>query len=109
MSETVDTEKLYEHLQAVIRDSEALLKATASFAGEHVQKARTKAEESLQAAKQRLTDVEDDVVQQAREFVRSGQQYVHDRPWQSIGWAAVIGFVLGAVLMRSGGGRGREL
>ena len=42
-----------EELQAVVRDAEALLQATATHTGERVASVRARAEESLQQAKQR--------------------------------------------------------
>lgn len=98
--EHVSAEQLLENLQAVIRDSEALLKATASFAGDKVGEARARAEESLAAAKARLGEAQDDVVGRAREFVDIGQTFVRDKPWQAMGIAAAVGFLLGAVLTR---------
>ena len=47
MADNVSTDKLIEDLHAVVRDAEDLLKATASQAGEKVQQARARAEESV--------------------------------------------------------------
>ncbi|MGC2462130.1 MAG: YqjD family protein [Steroidobacteraceae bacterium] len=101
MSDPVDAAQLFEHLQAVIRDSDALLKASASYAGDKIDQARTQAAESLAAAKERLADIQAGVVGQTREYVQKGDQYVRDNPWQSVGFAALAGFVLGALLLRS--------
>ncbi|MEO6368991.1 MAG: DUF883 family protein, partial [Steroidobacteraceae bacterium] len=49
----VTVDKLLQDLQTVVADAEALLKATASQAGEKVQEARAKAAESLTAARER--------------------------------------------------------
>jgi ElaB/YqjD/DUF883 family membrane-anchored ribosome-binding protein len=105
MNDQVTADKLLGLLQTVIRDSDALLKATATYAGDKVDHARSKAEESLRAAKARLADVQENVVEQARDFISTGDQYVRDKPWQSIGFAAAIGFLLGALIARS---RGRD-
>ena len=48
-ADPVDAEQLYEHLQAVIRDSEALLKASASYAGDKIDVAKAQAAETLAA------------------------------------------------------------
>jgi ElaB/YqjD/DUF883 family membrane-anchored ribosome-binding protein len=100
-NEPVDAEQLYEHLQTVIRDSDALIKASASYAGDKIDQARTQAEESLAAAKERLADVQDGLMIQGREYALKGDQYVRDNPWQSVGFAALAGFVFGALLLRS--------
>jgi ElaB/YqjD/DUF883 family membrane-anchored ribosome-binding protein len=101
MSERVTSEDLYQHLQAIIRDTEALMQATASFAGDKAEQARAKAGDSLRAAKERIGNVQDDMTERAQDYLRQGQQYVRDNPWQSIGVAAGIGLLVGALLLGS--------
>jgi ElaB/YqjD/DUF883 family membrane-anchored ribosome-binding protein len=101
MADPVDAEQLYEHLQAVIRDSEALLKASASYAGDKIDVAKTQAADTLAAAKERLSEVQDGIMGQTREYVQRGDEYVRENPWQSVGFAALAGFVFGALLLRS--------
>lgn len=101
MTDPVDAEQLYEHLQAVIRDSEALLKASASYAGDKIDVAKAQAAETLASAKERLAEVQDGIVEHGREYALKGDQYVRDNPWQSVGFAALAGFVFGALLLRS--------
>jgi ElaB/YqjD/DUF883 family membrane-anchored ribosome-binding protein len=96
---TVD--KLLEDLQAIVTDAEELLKATAGHAGEKVQEARARAEESLSAARERLGDVRDDALRQARDMVSSGEQYVRRHPWQAIGIAAGAGLLVGLLISLS--------
>ena len=93
-------DKLMEDLRAVVADAEELLKATASQTGERISAARARAEESLQAAKVRLADARDTAVEQARLAVKTGDEYVHDNPWQAVGVAAVVGIVIGALITR---------
>ena len=101
MTDPVDAEQLYEHLQAVIRDSEALLKASASYAGDKIDVAKAQAAETLASAKERLAEVQDSILSQGRDYALKGDQYVRDNPWQSVGFAALAGFVFGALLVRS--------
>ncbi len=101
MNESVDAEQLYEHLQALIRDSDALLKASASFAGDKIDQAKVQAAQSLAAAKERLADVHEGIMGQTREYAQRGDEYVRENPWQSVGFAALAGFVVGALLLRS--------
>ena len=101
MTDPVDAEQLYEHLQAVIRDSEALLKASASYAGDKIDVAKAQAAETLASAKERLAEVQDTILSQGRDYALKGDQYVRDNPWQSVGFAALAGFVFGALLVRS--------
>lgn len=99
MAEKVTPQDLYQHLQDVIRDTEALLQATASYAGDKADQARTRAGESLRAAKVRLSEMQDDVMDRTRDYVKQSDQYVRDNPWQSVGLAAGLGLLLGALLI----------
>jgi ElaB/YqjD/DUF883 family membrane-anchored ribosome-binding protein len=91
------TDKLLDDLRRVVEDTEALLAATAGQAGERARDARTRAEDSLRQARDRL---EEEVVGRARDAARDTDRYVHDNPWQSVGIAAGVAFVLGLLLSR---------
>jgi len=83
------TDKLTQDLRAVIGDAEALLKATAGQTGERIEKIRTRAEESVRVARERLQDAGEDL---------NGR--VHDNPWTAVGVAAGIGLIAGLILAR---------
>jgi len=100
MTAQVTTEKLFADLQAVVRDAEALLKATGGLAGDKVQEVRARAEESIKQARERIDSVENDAVRRAKEMAGAAEGYVRDNPWQAIGVAAGIGLVLGVLLSR---------
>lgn len=97
-AEPVTTAKLKEDLQAVMRDAEALLKATASQTGEKIQEVRARAEESLRTARQRLTEMQGDALEQARAAAQTAEEYVRKNPWQSLGVAAAVGLLVGLLL-----------
>jgi ElaB/YqjD/DUF883 family membrane-anchored ribosome-binding protein len=94
------TDKLLDDLRRVVEDTEALLAATAGQAGERARDARTRAEDSLRQARDRLKGLEKEVVGRARDAARDTDRYVHENPWQSIGIAAGVAFVLGLLLSR---------
>lgn len=96
----VTVDKLLQDLQTVVADAEALLKATASQAGEKVQEARARAAESISAARERIADAKDSAVEQARELVDTGEEYVRDNPWTSVGIAAAVGVLAGLLIRR---------
>lgn len=100
MNTEVNTDKLIEDLKVVIRDAEALIKATSSQTGEKIQEVRAKAEESLRQAKVRLTEAETEALRRAREVADATEEYVRENPWQSIGVAAGIGLLLGVLISR---------
>jgi ElaB/YqjD/DUF883 family membrane-anchored ribosome-binding protein len=100
-AEPATVDKLLEDLQAVVTDAEELLKATAGQAGEKVQEVRARAEESLSAARDRLGEMQGNAVQQARELVSSGEEYVRRNPWQAVGIAAGAGLLVGLLISLS--------
>src|SRR3954447_22628807 len=96
----VNKDKLIEDLKVVAQDVEALLRATASQTGEKLSEARTRAEESLRSARERLTEASDEIADRTRAAANAADQYVRDNPWHAVGIAAGIGFAVGLLLAR---------
>ena len=104
MNATTETEaakeKLIRDFKAVVADTEELLKATASQTGEKVAAARAKVEESLAATKKRLADLEQGLIEKTKAAARATDELVHEHPWQAVGIAAAVGFLLGMLTSR---------
>lgn len=96
----ISKQKLMEDLSAVVTDAEELLKATASQTGERITAARTRAEGTLHAAKLRLADAQEAVMDKAKYAAKETDAYVHDNPWKAVGVAAVVGVLIGALISR---------
>jgi ElaB/YqjD/DUF883 family membrane-anchored ribosome-binding protein len=96
----VAKDRLIKDFHAVISDAEELLKATANQTGERIGAARERVEERLRETKERLAEVQDDVLARSKAAARRTDEYVHDNPWQSIGVAAAVGFLLGMLISR---------
>lgn len=96
----ISADKLFHDLQAVVRDAEALLTATAGQANDKVQEVRTRAEESLKQARSSIDSMEDGALHRAKELANQADSYVRENPWQAVGVAAGIGLLLGALLSR---------
>jgi ElaB/YqjD/DUF883 family membrane-anchored ribosome-binding protein len=94
------TRKLMEDLRAVVADAEALMAATADEAGAGVREARARAAGSLEQARARLEDLEAEVKARAKEVAHDADGYVRQNPWQSIGVAAAVGFLVGLLVSR---------
>jgi len=93
-------EKLMEDLRRVVVDVEGLVKATAGQAGEKLGEARAKAEDTLRAARERLSDLEEQARDKAVEAAGEADRLVRDNPWQAVGIAAGVAFLLGILVSR---------
>jgi len=92
--------KLAGDLRAVLEDAEALLTATAGQVGDKVQRVRDRAQESVKAARRRLLEVEEELTERAKAAAKETDRYVHESPWQAVGIAAGVGFILGLMAGR---------
>lgn len=93
-------QKLMDDLSAVVSDAEELLKATASQTGERITAARARAEGTLKAAKVRLEEAQDAVLDKAKYAAKETDAYVHENPWKAAGIAAAVGVLIGALISR---------
>ena len=100
MHKHITSDRLIADLRAVADDAEALLKETSAQTGEKIQGVRKRAEKSLHQARKRLSEMEADAVKQAQNAATSAEAYVQEKPWQSVGVAAGIGFLLGLLINR---------
>jgi ElaB/YqjD/DUF883 family membrane-anchored ribosome-binding protein len=95
MSPQFDAGKLAEDIKTLVRDAEALLRASAENAEELTDEARQRAEESLHALRSQLSDIERDL--KGRAEVLDG--YVRDNPWAAVavvgGIALLVGLLMG--------------
>ncbi len=97
---TVTKEQLISDFKVVIADAEALIKATANQGGEAVVNLRAKAEESLAAAKVKLADAQDALIEKGKIAAQATDDYVHEKPWHAVGIAAGVGLVVGLLIGR---------
>lgn len=95
MSPMFDAGKLAEDIKSLVRDAEALLRASAENAEELTEEARNRAEQSLHALRSQLADIERDL--KGRAEVLDG--YVHENPWAAVaivgGVALLVGLLMG--------------
>lgn len=96
----VSREKLVSDLKVVVSDAEELLRLTADQAGEKVGEVRGRLTGRLQSAKARLGELEDSFVEQTKKVAHATDDYVHKNPWQSVGVAAGVAFLLGLLASR---------
>lgn len=94
------TKKLMDDLRTVVADAEALMAATQDSATSQVREARARAGESLEQARRRLEALEEDVKLRAQAAASDAERYVRENPWQSVGVAAAVGFLVGLLVSR---------
>jgi len=96
----VNKEKLIADFKVVVADTEELLRATASQAGDKAADLRVKVQGHLADAKLRLADAEAALVDKAKLVGRATDDYVNDNPWRSVGIAAGVGLIIGLLIGR---------
>jgi len=107
MTEPAPADQMVEDLETIIRQLEALLASSSDSAGDTMQQARQQAGEALSAAKQRLAQLQEQIVNRAsaalggaREAWDAGATYLRENPWAALGIATGIGLLVGALLTR---------
>ena len=96
----VSVDKLKSDLKVVMADAEELLRATASQAGDKVASARVRIQESMEGAKQRLAQLGEAGLDQAKDAARATDEFVHEHPWKAVGIGAAVGIILGMLMSR---------
>lgn len=93
-------QKIVEDIKVLLNDSEELLRLSASLPGEGVDALRTRLREHVDSARVALEDAQASVQSRYRAGVDCTEKYVKDNPWQSIGIAAGVGFLLSLLVSR---------
>jgi len=96
MSPQFDAGKLAEDIKTLVRDAEALLRASAENAEELTDEARERAQQSLHALRGQLNDIERDL--RGRAQLVDG--YVHDNPWTAVAVVGGVALLLGLLMGR---------
>lgn len=100
MTTDANKEKFVADMKVLVADSEELLRATAAQAGEKAVAARERIQATLVATKARLIEAERALIDKTKQAARVTDDYVHDNPWQAVGIAAGVGFLLGLLIGR---------
>jgi ElaB/YqjD/DUF883 family membrane-anchored ribosome-binding protein len=98
----VTTDRLMADFRLLAADMEHLLKAVGNQTGQHAAQVRVKAEHSLRAAKAHVGELQDMAAAKTRAAGRATDDYVRANPWQVLAICTFAGFLLGAMLWRSG-------
>ncbi len=88
-------DKLVADFKAVINDTEELLHAIAGQGGDRVAAVRARVEERVARAKEELSGLSEDALEQGKAAARVTDDFVRAHPWQAIGIAAGLGLLVG--------------
>ncbi len=88
-------DKIVEDFKVLSKDVQELLKATASVVGEKASEARLRVQDSLKVAQDKLAVAQGVAVAKGKEAVAVTDEYVRENPWNAVGIAAGVGFLLG--------------
>lgn len=100
MNTEATRQKLLTDVKTLMSDADEIVKAMASATGEKATELGDKLRIKLRSAKEKMGDVQEVVADKAKAAARATDDFVHDNPWQAVGIAAGIGFLLGLLINR---------
>lgn len=97
-------ERLMGELDAVVGQTEQLLKTVAHAGNTEAGAFRASVEQSIAVATERLAQIRADALERAGIAAKATDDYVHGNPWRAVGIvaaaAAILGLLAGLVLSR---------
>ncbi|HTD91382.1 MAG TPA: DUF883 family protein [Burkholderiales bacterium] len=96
----VQSERLVSDVKILVKDTEELVRATASQAGEKIVDLRNRAQEAVTNLKPQLAKLESAVVDKAKTTATATDAYIRENPWTAVGVSAGIGLVIGLLIGR---------
>jgi ElaB/YqjD/DUF883 family membrane-anchored ribosome-binding protein len=100
MNRNSTSENLKRDFSGTLDDAEELVRMTANQSGEQVTAARNKVMQSLTQARQELQRMQMQATDTARRAAYGVDDYVHTNPWKTLGFAALLGVVVGLLIAR---------
>jgi ElaB/YqjD/DUF883 family membrane-anchored ribosome-binding protein len=91
-----------EEVQNLISDVEDLVDRVGDAADPELRRLRAKVAAAVASTKSSIANGAEVVQRQARETFELGDRYVHNRPWEAIGIAALAGLAVGFLASRRG-------
>jgi len=92
--------KIADEFATAMSEAQDMLHKASSETGDRARDLRSQVETKLLHAKMRLQELEGEAVDRAKNAARATDDYVHDHPWQAVGIAAIVGFVVGLLMNR---------
>jgi ElaB/YqjD/DUF883 family membrane-anchored ribosome-binding protein len=87
--------------KALMADAEALIEATEGHTDDAIHTIRSKALKTLTDVKESIADFEGALTDKAKAAAKSADHFVHRNPWESVGFAAGLGLIIGLFIRRT--------
>ena len=84
-----------DEMRDFLADVEDLVKRVGNVSDADIARARSKVVNALGDVRRLASDTSDSLRERARAAAEQADDYVRERPWQSIGLAAAIGLIVG--------------
>jgi ElaB/YqjD/DUF883 family membrane-anchored ribosome-binding protein len=101
---TAGKDKLLDEFNAVVAETENLLKSAASLGTEQAGVLKGNLNDALSSASERVADIRDRSIERASAAAKAAEAYVQENPWRAVGYVALIaglaGLVSGLVIAR---------
>lgn len=97
---TLARERVMADLKSLVRDSEDLLKATASDVSEKAKEARSRLTAALERAKGTCDSLQEQTVATAKAAAKKADAMIHTHPYESLGVAFGVGLLIGVLVAR---------
>ena len=92
-------DKFIEEVKASLDEAEKLMREAAEATGDKAGELREKALRSLRLTRDSLHDAQEAVVDHSLRAAKATDNYVHDKPWQAIGVAGIVGLMFGMLIL----------
>ncbi len=96
-TQEVSNEQLFQEFNAVVAETEQLLKSVAGAGSDKAGALRASVEQGLADAGERLARIREASIRQAADVAHAADEYVHGNPWQAIGIGTAVGAFAGLV------------
>jgi ElaB/YqjD/DUF883 family membrane-anchored ribosome-binding protein len=97
---SAQSEKLVSDVKTLVSDSEELVKATLSQAGDRIVDIRSRTHEAVNKLKPQLVKLETAIADKTKTTITATDAYVRENPWTAIGMSAGIGLIIGLLFGR---------
>ena len=93
-------ENFMDEVRKSLDEAERLMREAAETSGDKATEMREAALRSLRQTREAIYDTQEELMEKGRQAVKVTDHYVHDKPWQAIGLAGVVGLLFGMLVGR---------